>query len=431
MRIAVSNRTNGIVGGVERYLRRIISELRLRGFDIGFICEEAHDAGNDVGKSGNDVIVRPREAPVFCLATQGSEQAFEALRSWCPDLIFANYFSDTGAETELFRTAPTVYFAHNYHGTCISARKSFRLPRLEPCDRKFGAACLLQFYPRRCGGLSPVTMLQDYLRSARSLQNLGRCAAILVASEHMRLEYNRHGFANSVHVVGYPIPGAEDCDLSVAAASCLDSFANPARAIELLFAGRMVFAKGGHVLIQAMERVSRSIERQIHLTMLGDGPLKHRWSELAAPVGSRNPNFSFTFKGWQESEDLSDAIKRADLLVVPSLWPEPFGMIGPEAGIHAVPAAAFAVGGISEWLHEGINGHLAAAHPTTAEGLAGAIKKCLGDPAHYEKLRAGALRTAASFTLKDHLTKLMEVFEDVAKQRGLSFDMPKGEGSPG
>ena len=49
----------------------------------------------------------------------------------------------------------------------------------------------------------------------------------------------------------------------------------------------------------------------------------------------------------------------SDLLVVPSVWPEPFGSVGPAAAQHGIPAAAFAVGGIPQWLHEGVNGHLA------------------------------------------------------------------------
>ena len=52
-------------------------------------------------------------------------------------------------------------------------------------------------------------------------------------------------------------------------------------------------------------------------------------------------------------------MKASRLLVVPSVWPEPFGSVGMAAARCGVPAAAFAVGGIPQWLHDGVNGHLA------------------------------------------------------------------------
>ena len=58
----------------------------------------------------------------------------------------------------------------------------------------------------------------------------------------------------------------------------------------------------------------------------------------------------------------------ADLLVVPSLWPEPFGLVGLEGARSRLPAAAFAVGGIPDWLRSGVNGYLAPGDPPTPAG---------------------------------------------------------------
>ena len=95
----------------------------------------------------------------------------------------------------------------------------------------------------------------------------------------------------------------------------------------------------------------------------------------------------------------------SDLLVVPSLWPEPFGLVGPEAGHSGLPAAAFDVGGIADWLKDGVNGYLAPGDPPSSEGLAKAITRCLSDPANYQCLRQGAIESARHFSMRTHVAR--------------------------
>ena len=98
---------------------------------------------------------------------------------------------------------------------------------------------------------------------------------------------------------------------------------------------------------------------------------------------------------------------------MPSLWPEPFGLVGVEAGLHNVPAAAFAVGGIPAWLVDGVNGYLAPGDPPTPDGLAVAIIKCLEDPATHARLRHNALKVARRFSINAHLVALLNIFEKI------------------
>jgi glycosyltransferase involved in cell wall biosynthesis len=87
------------------------------------------------------------------------------------------------------------------------------------------------------------------------------------------------------------------------------------------------------------------------------------------------------------------------------------------AARHGVPAAAFAVGGIPQWLHDGVNGHLAPGSPPTVAGLTDAVVRCLDDPRHYEDLSRGAHRLSATFTMEKHLPALMRIFERVTESR--------------
>jgi glycosyltransferase involved in cell wall biosynthesis len=87
--------------------------------------------------------------------------------------------------------------------------------------------------------------------------------------------------------------------------------------------------------------------------------------------------------------------------------------VGTEAGLFGVPAAAFDVGGIRDWLSDGVNGFLAPGIPPTAKGLAQAIIKCLRDPTIHSKLRSGAIEVAQQFNIQNHLIALLEVFSNV------------------
>jgi glycosyltransferase involved in cell wall biosynthesis len=80
-----------------------------------------------------------------------------------------------------------------------------------------------------------------------------------------------------------------------------------------------------------------------------------------------------------------------------------------------VPVAAFNVGGVTDWLIDGVNGHLAPGDPPTASGLSQAIIKCLQDPAAYNRLRRGAVQIAQQFNLKNHLAALTGIFEKIVQ----------------
>jgi glycosyltransferase involved in cell wall biosynthesis len=155
----------------------------------------------------------------------------------------------------------------------------------------------------------------------------------------------------------------------------------------------------------------------VQLDLIGDGPARVAWQKSAGKVKEHNSSVKIIFHPWLESAELGAAFDGSDLLVVPSIWPEPFGLTGPEAGLHSLPAAAFAIGGIPEWLHEGVNGHLADAHPCRPDALAAAIAECVRDEPHYLKLREGAYQVASQFELNDHVSQLVAILSAAISER--------------
>lgn len=423
MRIAIISWSRREAGGTETYLKRIIPELLRVGHSVAFWYEIDEPVDREQ-------IPLPDGVPAWCASDLGAKRALAALRDWHPDLIYAHGLHNPELEAETLQIAPVVFFAHNYHGTCISGAKTFKNPIVTPCSRRFGWQCLLHYYPHRCGGWSPLTMVSEYKRQSQRLKILESCSFIVTISEYMRAEYIMHGFEpervhnlshQPYHMCDPPYQDAQDeqvnTPLREAPLPCLDQEQLIEARIprRLLFLGRMTFLKGGRILLDALPSVRASLDRTLHVTFAGDGPDRHVWERTANQLAARNPGLYIDFVDWVSGQQKEFLLRESDLLIVPSLWPEPYGRVGLEACSQGVPVVAFAVGGIPEWLTDGVNGHLAPGNPPTVPGLAEAIIKCLRDPSVYARLKLGAVQMAQRCSFEGHLAALGKVFETVLR----------------
>jgi glycosyltransferase involved in cell wall biosynthesis len=401
MRIAIVSWSRRKAGGAETYLETVIPALTSAGNEVAYFCEVDRPADREP-------IDLPAGTPQWCVE-QGSEEALDGIREWRPDLVYAHGLADPSIEDLVVAGRRTVGFAHNYSGCCASGTKTFAFPQTRACERRLGWGCLLNYYPRRCGGLNPATAWESYRRETRRLQVIRGYSAIVTGTAHMRREYIRQGFdERRVRLIPYPLTG-------------LDEGPPPVRAIRddgelrILFAGRMVNLKGGDYLIRALSAASAALRRSLRLTMAGDGPARSAWELQAARLRERHASLSIEFRGWLSGAAYQAVLADAHLIAIPSLWQEPFGLSGLEAARQGIPAVAFAVGGIPEWCVDGVNGHLAPGAPPTATGLAEAIVKCLADSSHYVRLSDGARSRVHEFTLSGHIKKLTALFAEVAE----------------
>jgi glycosyltransferase involved in cell wall biosynthesis len=414
LRIAIVNWSRRRVGGVETYLSTIIPELSRAGHEISFWCETEEPAEREE-------IGLPDGAPAWCVATLGVDQALAALRDWRPAVIYTHKVSDPDLESKVLKLAPSVFFAHDYNGTCISGSKTFKYPVVQPCNRRFGWQCLMYYFPHRCGGLSPITMFTLYGVQAKRLRNLHDYKAIVTHSDHMLSELIKHGlspqraynfpyYVQSRKMNGQSVP--RDAMVSALATDQnTNSKQSPGSHWNLLFSGRMENLKGGQVLIDALPQAAAMLDRPLHVTFAGDGRERRAWERRTARLV--NQKLTVDFIGWVNRQRIEGLLETCDLLVVPSLWPEPFGLVGPEAGLFGVPVAAFAVGGIPDWLVNGVNGYLAPGDPPTSAGLTQAIISCLQDTVTHARLRQGAMKIAQQFNIKNHMAALLQVFNSV------------------
>jgi len=387
VRILIATASRNLLGGVEKYLQSVIPGLLGRGHSIGLLYEYPfRPTEQGIDSQAGDV-------PSWCSMDAGLDSALHSLASWKPDVVYSHGLDDGRLESALLERYPSILYAHTYYGTCVSGRKCYSKPRLEPCTRQFGAPCLILYYPRRCGGLNPGTMWQLFQLQSKRKSKLPDHQAVLVASRHMYHEFKQHGIpADRLHLVPLPMDG-----------SLPSSTAPRTKALRgrILFVGRLMDVKGVSYLLQAIPLAAQKLGRPLTLTIAGEGPNRGKLEDLARQLG-----LTVEFAGWVDTEWRSDLMRWTDLVVVPSVWPEPFGLVGIEAGCFGVPAVGFAVGGIPDWLIPGQSGELAPGDPPTVEGLAEALVRALADPNHYQQLCAGAWEMSRQFSLDRHLARL-------------------------
>jgi glycosyltransferase involved in cell wall biosynthesis len=395
VRVAVITQSRDRVGGVETYIEAVLPALAER-YELAF-----WSASNEITQRG--AIQLP--GTVLCGKISPTGDPVLSLKAWKPDLLFAHGLDDAVLEAQVLSLAPAVVVEHTYRGTCISSAKTMSWPTVRQCERPFGVACVGLYFPRRCGGLNPLTMVRLYREQSVRLFLLRQAAAVVTLSQHMANEMLRNGLSRErVHVVPpFVVPSSSPSGTATEST-------NHCR---LLFLGRLEPLKGVKRLLRALPLVAAGLGRQVHLVVAGDGAARASLEIVAARICAADARIRVEFVGWQDETGRARLLASADALVVPSLWPEPFGLVGLEAAAAGVPAAAFATGGIPEWLRDGETGCLAPAAGSRPRLLADAIVRCVGSPDVLARLRAGARRAASAWTMERHLRGLDGVFRGV------------------
>jgi glycosyltransferase involved in cell wall biosynthesis len=173
----------------------------------------------------------------------------------------------------------------------------------------------------------------------------------------------------------------------------------------VLYAGKRSPGKGTDVLIAAMDAIRVGVPG-VQFAFAGKG-------ELAPPA---RPDVHVL--GSLPQPTLFALYASADVVVVPSVWPEPLSRVLIEAMHFGRPVVATRVGGSPELVDDDVTGVLV--DPGDATSLARAIIALLRDPGHRAQLGAAAAKHVAMALDEDRLvTALLDAYES-ALARGPS-----------
>lgn len=169
----------------------------------------------------------------------------------------------------------------------------------------------------------------------------------------------------------------------------------------ILYVGRLELLKGLRTLAEAMRRLPPGASLEV--VGRGDPGLLALVKEIiGAPRGSERVRFSSCRRS-----DLVQRYRKADVLVFPSEWDEPFGLVPLEAMACGLPVVATGTGGSSEYLRDGQNCLLFP--PGDPDQLARAVQRLADDPLLREQIVAKGARTARKYSLEPAVDKLEQL----------------------
>lgn len=184
------------------------------------------------------------------------------------------------------------------------------------------------------------------------------------------------------------------------------SFNLPADRPVLLFAGRLIAAKGIFDLLDALPRVIG--HTPCHLLIAGAGGDESRVRQRIAELGLAA---HVTMAGYLQGDALQAAYRLADALVLPTFWAEGFPTVIAEAMDAGLPIVTTAIRGMVDHLSPGENALFVPAQDP--EALAATLQQLLTQPAlrvamgqaNRERVRAFEPKVVA----QEYLTILREI----------------------
>lgn len=306
-----------------------------------------------------------------------------------PDVIEVHQVADSYLVEALSAHVPVVAFVHNHIFTCPSGSRLKREP-LQVCTDRAGMACLPKMLVRRCGSRQPGALYDGMLRLRHTQRMLRYVERVVVDAAYMRDLLVQHGCE------------APRVSVSPSITEVRSGWSPVPTAFEVLYVGGLTENKGPHHLIKALA----GLDQPWHLTVVGDGYFRQDLEWMVTYLGCRD---RVDFVGWVHRADMGHYYDAARVVVMPSLWPEPLGLVGSEAMAHGRPVVAYDVGGIREWLADGETGLLAPFGDI--EALGERIARLLDDY-HYAQCLGLAGRIVLERRLhpQQHLVHMLDVY---------------------
>ncbi len=381
--------------GSNVYTRALAREWSLAGHDVTVFCQEPHPELYDLGRA---TIVRPDVGGLLPVFVHDRYEGYEVkLLQDCTRAELDTWVEANASVLREHLPADLVFCNHVLLGGPV------------------GAATGAPYAVKAHGSELEYSLRGNAALAAWGRESLERATAVYVGSAHIRDVLEEVvGHIDRVHEVppGVDIDEWRPRPRAEALAGLLDEARrdppNPGNANERLpdegnaerlaaflegdtptvvYFGKLLYNKGVHVLIEALRRVDA------RAVIVGFGDYRAELEQLASA--------ETLFTGPFEHRHLVHLLALADVTVVPSIFPEAFGMVAAEAAAAGSPPLVARHSGLAE-VAEGLEHEypehlrpLASFATGDADDLAQKLTTLLALPAGDRQALAEAARRAA------------------------------------
>jgi glycosyltransferase involved in cell wall biosynthesis len=382
--------------GSNEYTRALAREWSLGGHAVVVCCQDPQPERFDLGSAR---VIRPelpdRLLPVFVLDRyEGLEPRLlqdltreervryvaanvEAVRAELPaDLVFANHVLPGGAVA----AGSGARYAVKAHGSELEYSM-----RASPDLQLWGAEALARAEAVFVGSSHIRAVLEEIVGPVTGVHEVPPGVDVELFRPRTRHEALRGLFAELD--ADPPNPGSANERLpDDGIARRLETFFADERPT-VVYVGKLLYNKGVHLLLEALHGL------EARAVVVGFGDYRNRLQQLAPP--------GTVFTGQLGHRHLAHLLPLCHVAVVPSIFPEAFGMVAAEAAAAGCPPLVARHSGLAE-IADGLEAEyppahrgLAAFEPGDSEELASKLRDLLAlTPATREALGVAARRVA-------------------------------------
>lgn len=400
MRILRIDAWAGQPGGGQEYVHTVSDELRSRGHEN--LIFTLADRPSPRPRADERVYLVPssqvRRLPKDLVGDSAFERGvLEATDSFHPDIVHLHRF-DSAFQSVVRLTdrldLPVVFTAHDAKLVCPIS--TLVLPSGEICEGGILPRCA--FTGCHVGAGVPYSLYQRREFDARIRPNVHA----FLSPSHRLVEYlTAHGYRPAVH-----LPSFADIPPEVRQRAYDPKPLGAPPVVGYL--GRVEPYKGVSDLVEAAALLQAKFPK-LRLDIAGDGSAL---PSIRALVAARGLDARTTLRGRIAGPTKEEWFRYIDVLAVPSVGWENFGLVALEALVRGRPVVATEFGGLPEIVVDGETGRLVPlANPPA---LAAAIEELLRDPQLSTHLATeGRTRVLERYTPELHVDRLLAVYREI------------------
>ena len=385
MRILFVHEQAGFQGGAEANVHQVAEAFAAQGHAVDLLYERSSSGSNQ------------RFFETFENHHKSSD--LDQAIAHQPDVVYVHKTSDLDLLRKLIDTdLPLVRMVHDHDMYCQRSSRYFPWNR-NICTKKASHACVITCgLVRNRNGKIPVKLAWP----GKKLDEIKLCKQFgthIVQTDYMKDQLTLNGFDPKGIEILPVAPQQRDIGDK-------QNYDTP----NILFVGQLVRGKGVDFLLKSLALIKN---KTWQCTIAGEGSHRETCEALAEELELTD---RVTFTGRLNREKLDEEYQKARVGVVPSVWPEPMGMVGLEFMWASLPVVAFDAGGISHWLKHGETGFLA--EPKDTQTFAENLGKLIEDQPLAEKMGRHARNVAEQNYRHDHyIDHLLKILTDATSAK--------------